>query len=335
MIKKLLFSCAIAAVALSANAETKVLWESEEGFTVDWGKGIEISKEDAVAYVKAGDVLKVDVSAVNTESSWPQVQLNANTTVVNEKGETEMLFIACQGGLSEATVLSFQVLDNAANLFKEYGIQIQGDGQTITKISVEPGTVEIDSNTIWFGPRTLAGWGDAISIDKAAFANVKVGDKIVTYYGKEAAEHTLQFLFGGWSGCNIPTYEFWKKDYFVNDEEAGSFIIELTEETEDITWGEEGKEKQYNLISALKEGGLTMHGPCVVNQVQLVPLAETPEDPGTGEGEGEGDTTAVNAIENANIAPVYFDMQGRKIANPQSGNIYIVKKGAKANKVIF
>lgn len=337
MIKKLLFSAAVAAVAISANAEAEVLWEDADGFTVEWGTGIVISKEDAAAKVKVGDYLVVDVSAVNTESGWPQVQLNANTN--DPENPDNMLFIACQGGLTGPTVLSFPILGPTVELFNEYGIQIQGDGQTITKVSVEKGTVEIGPNTVWFGPEQL-NWGVAIGIDKSVFADVKVGDKLEIYVDNQILkdengdplkddngndqrkEATLQVIFGGWSGANVATYERWSLPSIIEyNEEDGIYTYNLNEEMEALERGEGDNAKVFNCLEELKNNGLVMQGPCLVYQVKYI--------------QGDDDPSAVTSIENSNVAPVYYDMQGRKIANPQNGNIYIVKKGTKASKVVF
>lgn len=37
----------------------------------------------------------------------------------------------------------------------------------------------------------------------------------------------------------------------------------------------------------------------------------------------------------ANVAPVYFDMMGRTISNPEAGKLYIERRGEKVSKVIF
>ncbi|MDE6341669.1 MAG: hypothetical protein K2K93_05075 [Muribaculaceae bacterium] len=46
-------------------------------------------------------------------------------------------------------------------------------------------------------------------------------------------------------------------------------------------------------------------------------------------------TLGVAGLEAENAAPEYFTLQGTKVANPVKGEIYIVRKGAKAFKQVF
>lgn len=76
MFKKLLvLSAAVAAIAFSSNAETKVLWGTDipEGFKVEWGvPALSLSAEEA-ATINAGDILTMTVVGVDSENGWPQV----------------------------------------------------------------------------------------------------------------------------------------------------------------------------------------------------------------------------------------------------------------------
>lgn len=58
-------------------------------------------------------------------------------------------------------------------------------------------------------------------------------------------------------------------------------------------------------------------------------VAGSEEDDNNG-----GETGAVSTVDVENAAPVYFTLQGVKVANPDKG-IYIVKTGNKAAKVVF
>lgn len=46
-------------------------------------------------------------------------------------------------------------------------------------------------------------------------------------------------------------------------------------------------------------------------------------------------TLAVDRIEAADQPEVYLNLQGIRVANPEKGNIYVVRKGAKAYKKVF
>ena len=274
MLKQLLFSAAVATVAISASAESKVLWQSEDpaGKLVGWGDpALTLTAEEA-ASIKAGDFLTMTVAGVDPENGWPQVALFQGNVgwppAVNEGvKDKEYPYVA-----------SFGVTPEFADSIHAYGIVFKGDGAYVSAVGLKEGTINVGPNTVWFGPKQC-GWGNGVSISNTTFANVAPGDKIVVEYDKEAAESTLQFLFGGWSGLNIPSYEAWKTDFLTRDEEAGTFTIALNSSLYDLTWGAEGEEQQYDVFALLKSGGLIMHGPCTVNQVLYIPAPlEYPEE---------------------------------------------------------
>ena len=43
----------------------------------------------------------------------------------------------------------------------------------------------------------------------------------------------------------------------------------------------------------------------------------------------------IEEVDITSAAPVYYTLQGVKVANPQSGNLYICVKDGKAKKIIF
>lgn len=45
--------------------------------------------------------------------------------------------------------------------------------------------------------------------------------------------------------------------------------------------------------------------------------------------------TEVGSDTDADAPAEYFDLQGRRVANPEPGRIYIERRGIKASKVIF
>lgn len=320
MIKKLLFSAAVAAVAFSANAETKVLWEAEEpeGFLVEWGKpALDLTAEQS-ADIKAGTILTMTVSGVVADNGWPQVALFQGNV-----GWPPMIN-AGVGGREYPFDASFTITPAMADSIQTYGVTFKGDGAYVSKITQEESPIEVDHNAVWIGPKKL-NWGDGLGIGANVFADLKVGDKIVAVYDKESENNTLQIILGAWNGenegPNVATYQIGDaQDFMTIDEEAGTITIEFIEALSNLSWGEEPKD--YDVFATVKAAGVQMQGPgIIVNQVLYI--------------QASGDPSAVSSIENSNVAPVYFDMQGRKIANPQNGNIYIVKKGTKVSKVIF
>lgn len=291
MLKQLLFSAALATVAISAQAESKVLWQSEDpaGKLVGWGDpALTLTAEEA-ASIKAGDFLTMTVEGVDPENGWPQVALFQGNVgwppAVNEGvGNKEYPYVA-----------SFGVTPEFADSIHAYGIVFKGDGAYVSAVGLKESTINVGPNTVWFGPKKCD-YGNSISIAKSIFSTVAPDDKIVVEYDKEVAEHTLQFIFGGWSGPNIATYQAWKAPFLKIDEENGTMTITLDSSLSDLTWGEEGEEKQYDLFTLLKEGGLIMQGPCTVNQILYIPAPlEFPEEMSftlNGETELEGVTVS-------------------------------------------
>ena len=323
MIKKLLFSAAVAAVALSANAETKVLWEAEEpeGFLVEWGKpALDLTAEQSTD-IKAGTILTMTVSGVVADNGWPQVAL-----FQGNKGWPPMIN-AGVGGKEYPFDASFTITPAMADSIQAYGITFKGDGAYVSKITQESSSIEVSPNAVWIGPKKL-NWGDGIGVGANVFADLKVGDKVVAVYDKASESNTLQIILGGWNGenegPNVATYQIGAaQDFMTIDEEAGTITIEFVEALSKLSWGDDPKD--YDVFATVKAAGVQMQGPGIIlNQVLYIQATDEPDDP-----------TAVTSIENSNVAPVYYDMQGRKIANPLNGNIYIVKKGAKASKVVF
>lgn len=270
MLKQLLLSAAVAAVAFTASAETKVLWSAENAETGElatWGQPLLSLTPEQSSELKLGDVFAFTVVSVDPENQWPQVAVfeggngwpPVSNAGVGGKGEYPYVAeIPVAGALAD-------VLDK--------GLDFKGDGAYVSQIALITSDRVYDPNTVWFGPKKCD-WGDAISLGKELFADVKAGDQIVVEYDKEAAEHTLQFLFGGWSGLNLPTYESWKMPFMNVDEEAGTITIDLIADLEKLEWEVKDETKEYDVFALLKEGGLIMQGPCTVEAILYIPAPD-------------------------------------------------------------
>ncbi|MDE6692856.1 MAG: hypothetical protein K2K05_05670, partial [Muribaculaceae bacterium] len=269
MLKQLLLSAAVAAVAFTASAETKVLWSAENAETGElatWGQPLLSLTPEQSAEIKVGDMLPYTVVSVDPESGWPQVAVFEGGI-----GWPPVANVGV-GGKTYPYVAEFPVAGALADII-EKGIDFKGDGAYVSQIALITSDKEYDPNTVWFGPKTC-GWGDGISLGKELFADVKAGDRIVVEYDKEAAEHTLQFLFGGWNGLNLPTYEAWKMPFMNVDDEAGTITIDLIADLEKLEWEVEGEAKEYDVFALLKESGLIMHGPCTVDAILYIPAVD-------------------------------------------------------------
>lgn len=265
MIKQLLVSVAAVAMAFTASAESKVLWQAdnENGYLdATWEGGSILSlTADEAQEINAGDVIKVTIAGRAENSQWTSVQLNANNEVLVSAGtDQEYPYTAVLG-----------VTDRIANIIKEYGVNVAGGNNVyVSKIELEPSSIEINANTIWLGPKQC-NWGNSVEVVKEVFANVQVGDKLEIYVDS-SAEAILQVLFGGWTGANIATYERWDLSNIIEyDEAAGIYTYNLNEDLEAIARGEGADQKVFNCFEQLKTNGLVMQGPCLVYQIRLVP----------------------------------------------------------------
>ncbi len=264
MTKQLLASAAVAILAFSASAETKVLWGTDipEGVEATWGNPLLSLTAEQAATINPGDILTMKVESASTEG-WPQVAIFEGGL-----GWPPMSNVGV-GGKTYPFVATFPVTNDMAATFKASGVDFKGDGAFVSEISQIEGPGYLDPNAIWFGHETLA-WGTAISIPNSVFENVKPGDKIQVVYDTAAPEHTLQIILGGWSGLNLATYEAGSHDFMTIDEATGVITIELTSALSSYEWSE----KTYDAFTLLKENGLVMQGPCTVNQILYVQGSE-------------------------------------------------------------
>ncbi len=257
-------------MAFSASAETKTLWTAEDqatGVLATWGEPLLSLTAEQTADIKMGDIITITVVSVDPENGWPQVALFEGGI-----GWPPVTNVGVGGKSAYPYVAEFPVAGELAKVMDK-GIDIKGDGAYVSEIALVVSDKVYDANTVWFGPKTC-GWGDGISLSKELFAEVTPDTKIVVEYDKAAAEHTLQFLFGGWSGPNLPTYEAWKIPFMNIDEEAGTITIDLVADLDKFEWEMEGVTKEYDLFALLKEGGLIMHGPCTVDAVLYIPATD-------------------------------------------------------------
>lgn len=264
MIKQLLVSTAVAALAFNVSAETNVLWETDvpEGVLATWDTPLLSMNAEQAASINPGDILTMTVVSASTEG-WPQV------AIFDPLVGWPPLANVGVGDKTYPLVASIPVTNAIAETIHTNGIDFKGDGAYVTEIGQIKGPGYLDPNTVWFGHETLA-WGKSISIPNTVFENVKVGDKIQVEYDKEATEHTLQIILGGWSGLNLATYEAGSHDFMTVDEENGTITIDLTEALNDYTWGD----NTYDVFALLKKEGLVMQGPCTVDAVLYIPYAE-------------------------------------------------------------
>ena len=268
MIKQLLVSAAVAAMAFSTQAAPTVLWTADAptGDAIEgWHDFLVLSPEDA-AVLNAGDIVSMTITSKGT-TGWPQVGIF--------EGNVGWPPLASTGAGDVPNTVSLSITYDMAEKIHQNGATFKGESVYVSEIAYEKSAIEVGPNTVWFGPKQC-GWGDAVSISNEVFADVKAGDKIQVQYDTAASEHTLQIILGGWSGLNLATYEAGNYDFMTIDEETGWITIELVEALANFDKDVDGAIKNNDAFKLLKEGGVVMQGPCIVNQVLYVPAGEEP-----------------------------------------------------------
>lgn len=273
MLKQLLFSAALATVAISVSAEDKVLWQSEDpaGKLAGWGDpALTLSAEEA-ASIQAGDYLTMTIAGVDSENGWPQVALFQGNVgwppFINEG----------VGGKQYPYVASFGVTPQFADSIHAHGIVFKGDGAYVSAVGLKEGTINVDPNAVWFGPKEC-GWGDPASVAKEVFADVKVGDKIIVDYDPSFEGMNVNLKFNGWGACSINYWSFDKVEFITLDKENGTITISLTPATEKFNWADgDNPAQDWNLIELLKENGFMVQGPSIINQIIYIPAPSFPE----------------------------------------------------------
>ncbi|MDE6548082.1 MAG: hypothetical protein K2L22_03695 [Muribaculaceae bacterium] len=266
MIKQLLATAAIAAVSLCATAAPTVLWTADapEGEAIEgWHDFLKLSAEES-AVLNAGDIVTMTITAKGT-TGWPQVGIF--------EGDTGWPPLASTGAGDVPNSVTLAITYDMAEKIHQNGATFKGESVYVSEISYEKSAIEVGPYTVWFGPKQCA-WGDAVSVSNEVFADVKVGDKLQVQYDTAAPEHTLQIILGGWSGLNLATYEAGNYDFMTIDEETGWITIELVEALANFDLTVDGDVKNYDAFKLLKEGGVVMQGPCIVNQVLFVPASD-------------------------------------------------------------
>lgn len=267
-------SAAVAFMAFSASAaEPKVLWTAEDPVNgveiTNWNRIFELTPAQVAELdVQPGDIFTMTVVKVNTEKTedgkdrWPQVAMFDATVgwppLTNEGvgGKESYPYVAKLG------VGSYEMWETILN----NGVNFSGGDVWVSEIGLLKAEFTVNPYAIWVGPKEC-GWGNGIGIDKSVFANVAPGDKLIAEFAKDGG---FQFIFGGWSGCNVSTWEAGATDGFLSiNNETNEFIVNFTEAQSAFVWG--ANQTEYDIYTLLKEGGLVMQGTSTINQVLYIP----------------------------------------------------------------
>ena len=189
MMRTFISAAVIAASVLSANAGTKVLWESEtpEGVQIDWGTMIHeavITPEQCADY-KVGDKVLVTVAHYDTTlDAWPQVRL---TSPVD--GWPVVCAAQVLNDKEEPAVITFEIDEDVLEVMQEEGYFPSGNACWLSKMELVTEGDEPEEpaagNVLWKSENpegVQIDWGTMIHeavITPEQCANYKVGDKVL------------------------------------------------------------------------------------------------------------------------------------------------------------
>ena len=154
--------------ALTASARN--IWTGSE--VIDWnqGKAVQIASNQ-FADIREGDQLVFGIIFTGN-TDWPQISLYKGDWSGNVTGAGNTMLAE---GMTE--VKYFMLKDMIANL-KASGVIVSGVGFTLTSVDVIEGDGGDYSHAVWVGECKIGNWDSYQQIEKGAFANATVGQKL-------------------------------------------------------------------------------------------------------------------------------------------------------------
>ena len=291
---------------MNVNAEEQVLWEGD--YAIDWSSAWEpnnlatpiLTKEEFANY-EIGQKINFYFTTPNVEdyylvrfTSWKQQEKGL--------GLDDFSVTYQETGTIKITIEVTEALkEKVAGTAEDGGFVVSGHGVSIVKVSLgEDSSEEI---TMWEGDYAID-WSSAWEpnnlatpiLTKEEFANYEIGQKINFYFTTPNVEDYYLVRFTSWKqqekGLGLD-------DFSVTYQETGTIKITI-EVTEAL------KEK---VAGTAEDGGFVVSGHGV-NIVKVAKVAFTTAIK----------KVAVNSLKNDNC---YYDLQGRKVAEPTKG-LYII-----------
>ena len=279
---------------LFSGSET-ITWSSEKGLS-----------SAPFAGVQAGDLLKIEISAVGGSEWGDDVQLRSSSW-----GGDETILKSAKA--YSATTVTFEFDDDLVTAAKTNGLYIRGNEFTVTSVDI------VYTPTVSIGSAGYATLGYPAALDLTgieAYTAAVSGDKVVlsSVKGKKIPAGTGIILKG-----------------------SGNVTISLTtDDTDDIIGNEllvsdgtvTGNESGTIYVLANRESGVGFYP--VVNGSAITAgkayLKVSGENARQFIGFGDGnETTGIDSLTPAlsKGEGVYYDLQGRRVAQPTKG-LYIV-----------
>ena len=278
--KKLFTLIAAALMAVGVSAEETELWSSVTPVKVDWSSAdIKIAPEKLTS-VKAGDILHVYITDVNTSGGeW-------GAQVALKDGNYTDLEAGVPVGKGDLSKVEFTITGDILALAKANSLQISGNNYSVTKVSYETGAAEGSAQSVWVGNST-----GNVTINANHFKNANGGDgpkagdiirvKATAIAGYTKDTYIILSYSGEDTGWSWKNYE--GMDATTVD---GGFEFAVTE---------------ANIAQIKTDGIIVNQGGYTITEVQFpAPAAEEGGEEATG-----GDTwnfeTAVSAADKASL----------------------------------
>lgn len=324
MIKKLLSIAAMAAMVLTAGAETLDLPLNEDSsLGSGWGSSYDgatqtITYESAWSgrgwWVSPADYSAYDEVVIEFEPVEFLVQ-----TVIEYNGPDGKVSDAPTPGAAGATKIVAPLNNDYKSNVMQIYLQSSSEGTVKLKAAYLQNAAKVDTDkdrVLWEGDKEIDWWDNAIKVTPAEFKSAKIsaGEALTVYYTAGAgAGIKIQYLLADWSQAIVPGFskiEGFNEEYGTVGLPEGTGTLSFVLSEEDVT----------GMTDAAANQAVMFVG-------QAVTLTKITVGPAK--------TDALQSVALDLNAPVeYYNLQGVKVANPANGGIYIVRQGAKTSKVL-
>lgn len=198
----------------------QTLWEGTVDDNSGWGQSDALDNS-LFAGLSAGDLLGVDVTAINDGASWHQMAIRVDYENV------------LSSSASEAKIQPFELTAEQASALQSGHVDITAQYLCVSALYTwtdeQPGEEDGDVTELWNGSTALGDWGNFESLrydGKGELAHVKVGDAIrVTF--TNAAEGWQVYV------CDASSYSEFSGGYFSGEaqDEAQSVVFTVASAT--------------------------------------------------------------------------------------------------------
>ena len=189
----------------AATTETRTVWQNADGKNFSgWSDKLQLPTADLGA-VEAGDMLVVSVSAINPETSWPQVHLRQYGGAAFSPAKSKSV-----KGLTAPCEVVFEIDETAAEAASTSGLSIAGIGFSTDMVTVrkaapteEPGE-ESAVRTVWSGSTPISwvsGSNSSVLVAAADLGTIAEGTIVRAYY-KDMKPGGIGRMLANWTALD-------------------------------------------------------------------------------------------------------------------------------------